>query len=270
MEWESNSIDIDTEKINMQFILALIMCFFVGACAGYIGSLMVTKRMALMGGALGHLTLPGVALALSYNFDVSLGALLFLVFGITLIWLFEQKTKLPTEALTAVVFASSVAISFLFLPRDKTIPALIGDISQVSLTAALITIAISTIILIIINKIFSELVLISISPDVAKARKINVKIYNLVYLSCIALIIALGVRIVGGLMTAALVAIPACTSRNFSRNLFQYSYGSMLFGGLACIAGIVMSRFTTVPAGPSIIISSSFLFLISLFFTKKS
>ena len=66
---------------------------------------MVTKRMALMAGALGHLTMPGIALAMIYNFDVSLGALFFLFFGIILIWFFEQKTQLPAEALTAVVFA---------------------------------------------------------------------------------------------------------------------------------------------------------------------
>ncbi|MFC1894718.1 metal ABC transporter permease [Candidatus Dependentiae bacterium] len=63
--------------IETQFLLALVMCFLVGSCAGYIGSLMVTKRMALMGGALGHLTLPGITIALIYNFDVSIGALLF-------------------------------------------------------------------------------------------------------------------------------------------------------------------------------------------------
>ena len=252
----------------MQFILALIMSFFVGATAGYLGSLMVTKRMALMGGALGHLTLPGVALALLYNFDISLGALLFLTFGIILIWFFEQQTQLPTEALTAVVFASSVAISFLFLPKEKTIPALIGDIAKISLYPAIITIILATVIFFITKSIYSKMILISISQDVSIAEKINTKKHNFIYLTCIALMVALGVRIVGGLMTAALVAIPACTSKNLSKTLFQYSYGSMLFGGLSCILGVLIFKFTNIPAGPLIIISSSFLFLISLFFKK--
>ena len=99
---------MSTNMISLQIIYTLILTIFVGGVAGYLGSLMVTKRMALMGGALGHLTMPGVALAITYNFDVSLGALFFLIFGIILIWLFEQKTKLPIEALTAVVFAASL------------------------------------------------------------------------------------------------------------------------------------------------------------------
>ena len=254
--------------INLQIFFVLILVAFVGGVAGYIGSLMVTKRMALMGGALGHLTMPGIALAIIYNFDVSLGALIFLFFGIILIWLFEQKTKLPTEALTAVVFASSLSVTFLILPEEKTIPALIGDISQISFQITFITIILSVIIFFLIKKIFSGLVLMSISNDITSSLHINVKKYNLIYLTCIALVIALGVRIVGGLMTASLVAIPACTSRNLSKNLFQYSYGSMFLGSLACILGTVLFVITNIPAGPLIIIVSSLLFLISLFYRK--
>jgi zinc transport system permease protein len=79
---------------KMQIIFVLLMGAFIGGIAGYIGSLMVVKRMALVGGAFGHLTLPGVALALVYGFDISLGALLLLALGIVSIWLLEKKTKL--------------------------------------------------------------------------------------------------------------------------------------------------------------------------------
>jgi zinc transport system permease protein len=254
--------------INMQIILALIIGAFIGGTAGYIGSLMVTKRMALMGGALGHLTLPGIALALIYDFDVSLGALLFLALGIVLIWLLEQRTKLPMEALTAVVFSSSLAIAFLFLPEGKTSQALIGDISQISLTSVIITVVLSLAAFFVIKKIFSEIVFTSISEDLAKTEGINVGKNDLIYLVCIAIVVALGVRIVGGLLTAALVAIPACTSRNLSKNLFQYSYGGMMSGSLACILGILGFEFTGIPAGPFIIITSALLFLISVIFKR--
>jgi len=97
-------------------MLSLFTGVFIGGVAGYLGTLMVSKRMALVGGALGHLTLPGIALALIYGFDVSLGALPLVILGIVLIWLFEIRTHLSMEALTAVVFASGVAAAFLILP----------------------------------------------------------------------------------------------------------------------------------------------------------
>lgn len=252
----------------VQLILALIMGAFIGGTAGYLGTLMLTKRMALVAGPLGHLTLPGIALALLYGFDVSLGAFPFVVLGIILVWLFEIRTKLPMEALTAIVFATTVAITFLFLPEEKTVPALIGDISKISFLAAAITVILSFIIFLTVKKIYSKMVLVSISEDLARVEGVNVKKCNLIYLACIALVVALGVRIVGGLLTAALVAIPACTSRNLSKNLSQYSYGGMVFGSSACVLGIVGFKFTGIPASLLIILTSVLFFLISLIFKR--
>lgn len=250
-----------TEKI----LLALVLAGSVGAVAGYLGSLMLSKRMALMGGALGHLTLPGVALALLYDFDVSLGAALFLAFGVLIIWFLQQKTKLHLEALTAVVFSASLATAFLFLPKDETDIALLGDVSQITLTTVLITVSISLLLFFTVKSIYSNMVLASISSDLAQTSGVNLKLYNTIYLICIALTVALGVRIVGGLMTAALLAIPACTAKNISINLSQYTIASTIAGSLACILGIIGYAITDIPSGPLIIIASAILFLISVF-----
>ena len=229
---------------------------------------MVSKRMALVGGALGHLTLPGIALALIYGFDVSLGALPLVILGIILIWLFEIKTHLPMEALTAVVFASGAAVAFLILPSGKTVTALVGDISQVEFLGGVISIILATTVFLAVRKIFPKMVLCGISEDLAKVQGISVKKYNFIFLASIALIVALGVKIVGGLLTAALIAIPACTARNFSRSLSQYAYGGLIAGSLGCVLGILLFKLTGFPAGPLIILVSTFFFLISLIFKK--
>jgi len=254
--------------MDFQLLLSLISGIFIGGVTGFLGTLMLSKRMALVAGPLGHLALPGIALALIYNFDVSLGAFPFIILGIILIWLFEIRTKLPIEALTAIVFASGVAISFLFLPIEKAETALIGDITKVSLKATIITVILSILIAILVKKIYSKMVLINISEDLAKAEKINVKKYNLFYLGIVGIMVALGVKMVGGLLTAALVAIPASTSRNLSKSLFQYNLLSILFGASSAFLGILLFKILHFPAGPLIIIISAFFFLISLIFKR--
>ncbi|MEA2097870.1 MAG: iron chelate uptake ABC transporter family permease subunit [Patescibacteria group bacterium] len=256
----------------MEFILILIMGSFVGVAAGYLGTLMLSKRMVLVAGPLGHLTLPGIALAFLFGFDVSIGAFLVVLLGIVIIWYMETKTKLPMEALTAVIFATGVAVTFLFIPEEKTIPALIGDVTQISLTTTIITVILSLLVIFTTKKIYKKIILTEISEDIARSQGIDVKKYNFIYLFCIAIIVSLGARIVGGLMTAALVAIPACTSKNFSKNISQYSLYGMLFGGLSCLLGVFGSKFINIPAGLLIIFVSVFFFLISLVFNfyKKS
>ena len=251
-----------------QILLSLITGIFIGGTAGYLGTLMLSKRMALVAGPLGHLTLPGIALALIYGFDVSLGAFPFVILGIVLIWLFEMRTKLPMEALTAVVFASGVAIAFLFLPIGQAETALIGDISKVGFWDTVIASFLCLFLFVVIKKIYLKMTLINISEDLAKSEGVEVKKYNLLYLFSIAIIVALGVKVVGGLLTAALVAIPAATSRNLSRNLFQFSLGGILFGGLSSFLGILLFELTGFPVGPLIILVSTFFFLISLIFKK--
>jgi len=252
-----------------QFLLSLITGVFIGTVAGYLGSLMLTKRMALVAGPLGHLTLPGIALALIYGFDISLGAFPFVILGIILIWLFEMRTKLPTEALTAIVFAFGVALAFLFLPIKQAETALIGDITKVGFIEGLIAILFSFLVFLVIWKIYSKIILINISEDLAKVEKINVKKYNFLYLICIAIIVALGVKLVGGLLTAALIAIPASTARNLSKNLFQYQFLSAFLGFLSCFLGIFSFKITELPAGPLIILIATLFFLLSMFFKTK-
>jgi len=220
----------------MKLILALTIGSFIGAAAGYLGTLMLSKRMSLVAGPLGHLTLPGIALAFLFDFDISIGAFVFVILGIVLIWLFEIKTKLPMEALTAVVFAIGVAITFLFIPEEKTIPALIGDISQISPRIVIITVILSLFVIYVTKRICKKAILAEISEDIAKAEGINVKKYNLLYLLCIAIIVSLGVRIVGGLMTAALVAIPhdrcPCVYPCMHKQEYKQKHFSIFFRGV--------------------------------------
>ena len=255
--------------INEKILLAFLMTTAIGAVAGYLGTLMLSKRMSLVGGPLGHLTLPGITLALLYGFDVSLGAFLVLIFAIILIWLFEKRTKLPLETLVAVVFTSSVAVAFLFLPENEIEMALIGDISHLTLLTTVASVSLSLMVYILVKKIYKKMVFITFSEDLAKSENIDVDKYNLIYLFAVALVIGLGIRIVGSLLTAAIVAIPAATSKNMSNSLKQYAYGGAIAGGLAGFLGILIYRFFSIPAGPGVIIASSILFLLSAAFKKS-
>ncbi len=251
-----------------QFLFSLISGIFIGGAAGYLGSLMLTKRMALVGDALGHVALPGMGLALLLGLDVSFGAFVFLLLGIFLIWLFEIKTSLPTEALVGVVFVTSLAIGFLIVPEPELLEALFGDISKVSFEMALISAVFSILIFLAINRIYPKMILANISDDLAKSEGIKIKKQNFIYLLSIAAMVALGIKIVGSLLVGALVIIPAITSRNLSKNLKEYSLGSIVVGILSCFFGSLLFKFTGLPAGPSIILTSTFFFLISLIFKR--
>jgi zinc transport system permease protein len=249
-------------------LLSLLSGMFIGGAAGYLGSLMLSRRMALVAGPLGHLTLPGIALALLWGFDVSLGAFPFVIFGVVVIWLLEIRTRLPMEALTALVFASGVAIAFLFLPIEQAEAALVGDISKAGVRDTAFSGAACLATILTVKRTYPKLVLGNISEDLAASEGIDVKRYDLLYLFLIAVIVALGVKMVGGLLTAALVAIPPAAARNIAKSLRQYTLGAMAIGVGSAVLGIVLSRVTGFPAGPLIVLVSTVIFVLTLPFAR--
>ncbi len=249
-------------------LLSLVSGIFIGGSAGYLGSLMLSRNMALVAGPLGHLTLPGIALAFLWGFDVSLGAFPFVILGVVLIWLLGLKTKLPMEALTAVVFASGVAVAFLFLPIDQAEAALIGDIAKTGMGDAALVAVSSSAVMFAVYRAYPKLVLANVSEELAAAEGITVKRYNLLYLFLIAVIVALGVKMVGGLLTAALVAIPPAAARNVGNNLKQYAVAATAIGAGSAVVGIVVYRLTGFPAGPLVVLASAGAFVITLPFAR--
>lgn len=247
-----------------QLLLSLISGVFIAGAAAYLGTLMLSRRMAVVAGPLGHLALPGAALALVYGFSLSLGAFPFVVVGILIIWRLEIRTKLQMEALTAIVFATGVAAAFLFLPIDKAEAALLGDISAVGIYGTIAAVVLGSVVFFMVNRSYSQIMLINIQEDLAKTVGVNVRLYNLIYLLSIAIIVALGVDLVGGLMTAALVAIPAAAAKNVSRTLLEYGFASGVFGIASAIVGILSARATGFPAGPLVILTSAFIFLLTV------
>ena len=253
----------------INFLIQLITGTFVGGVAGYLGSLMLSRKMTIVVDPLSHLALPGVALALIFGKDISLGAFLFLFFGTILIWLIEQKTKLPIETIIAILFSVSLAITFLFLSEQEIEEALVGDISKIGTLEGVFTILVCLFIFFLIQKIYSKLLLISISEDLAKSQGILLKKFQFLYLLSISVIVALGVKFVGGLLVAGLTALPSATARNLSKNLKEYFLGSIIFGVFSGLFGILLFKITHFSAGPLIILTSALLFLISLIFKPR-
>lgn len=253
-----------------QLSLTIISAIFIGGITGYMGTLMLSRKMSMVAGPLAHLSLPGVALAILYGFSISLGVFPFVILGAVLIWFLREKTKLPMENLAAIIFASGVGVALLILPINQAEEALIGNIGKISLIETCFVIVLSTLLFLISKFIYKKIMLVNISEELAKTEKINISLYNLLYLLCIAFVVALGVYLVGGLITAALVAIPSASSKNINKSLDSYKIWAVIFGSTSAVVGVFISNFVKLPIGPTIIIVNVVIFLITIFINKKN
>ena len=245
-------------------LMSLAAGSFVGGASGYLGSLMITRKMALVGDALGHVALPGMGLALLLHLDSSVGAFVFLTLGILVIWRLGERTSLSLETLAGLVFVTSLALGFLIIPKPELLEGLIGDLSQLTAEGTGIAALISVVVIVVVKKIYPGMTLLSISPDLATVEGIPVSKYNFAYLCAVALIVSVGIRVAGSLLVGALVIVPAATARVLSSNLKFYRRASFGFGVVSAVLGILSARLFNLAPGPTIILMSSILFIFAV------
>ncbi len=244
--------------------LALIVGAFVGTAAGYLGSIMVSRRMALVGDALSHVALPGLAIGLMLNFNPFIGAFAFLAVAAVLTWHIQKRTTLPMEAIIGVIFVLALAIGILITPQVDLLDALFGDISTVNLTDLIITVPVSLLVVMITRAIYDRLVLTMVSGELAMSSGVNVERINLAYLLLVAVIVAIGIKEVGTLLVGAVVIVPAAAARMVGTSLRRYSLMSASFGLISALSGILISGFSGLPAGPMVVISGAAIFAVML------
>ena len=251
-------------------LTTVIISLVIGTASGAIGAFIILRRMALVGDALSHVALPGIAIALAYHIDPFWGVLVFCIAAAIIVWAIGQKTKLYFDALIGLLFTFSLAIGILTIPDVEILESLFGGFEPLS-PLVFFVITIAGICSIIATFLFSKRFLFSmISPDLAHTEMPKSRLYSLVLFIIFAFVVALGIKLVGTLLMGALTIIPASISKNISRSITGYIFLSALLGGLISFFGVVLaSRFGYLP-GPAIVLLGIGLFVLSLFFVKKS
>jgi len=226
---------------------------------------MVLERMALVGDALSHVALPGLALGILFNFNPFFGAFAFLFVSAVIIWQLGRVTKLSFETIVGAMFTFALAIGILIIPQPDLLEALFGDITNVTALEALVAAIISASAIFLTKMIYKKLVLGMISEELAISKGIKVERINLLYLLLVSLVVAVGIKIVGTLLVGFLVIVPAAAAKNISADLFKYAVLSALFGIVSSCSGILLSNYLNLPTGPMVVFSGIAVFLASVF-----
>ena len=247
-------------------ISSLIVGAAVGVAAGYLGSIMVLEKMALVGDALSHVALPGLALGFLLNFNPLVGGFVFLFLSAILIWHFSRVTKLSFETLVGAAFTLALAIGILLFGDnlDALEEALFGDISRVGILEAAIAVLVSIAVVALTKLIYRQIVLGLISEELATSKGISVARTNLLYLLLISLTVTIGIQITGTLLVGFLVVTPAAAAKIMSANMSKYITLSSVFGAISAISGILLSSYLNVVPGPLVVIAGIIIFIIAI------
>ena len=248
-------------------VRAVLAGVVVTLATGPLGCFVVWRRMAYFGDATAHAAILGVALSLAFSISVFVGTLgVALAMAVTVSTLsgrgWAMDTTLGVLAHSALAFGL-VAVSFLPGVRTDLSAWLFGDILAVSRTDLAIIVPGSLAVAALVMWRWSALLTATLSEDLARASGIDPARERLVLTLALALVVAVTLKIVGALLIAALLIVPAAAARSVSRSPEAMAIAATLIGVGSVAGGLWMSFRLDTPAGPSIVAVGAVLFALS-------
>ena len=246
-------------------VRAVLASVGIALAAAPLGCFVIWRRMAYFGDATAHAAVLGVALSLTLSVPIFFGVLVVcLCMAVTVSNLAGKGFTMDT--LLGVMSHSSlaiglVAVSFLSGVRIDLMAYLFGDILAVGKTDLIVIATGVLIVLALMLWRWSGILLSTLNPDLALANGLDPKREQLVLTISLAIVVAVAIKVVGVLLIAAMLIVPAATARPFSKTPEMMACIAAALGVIASLTGIRASYVLDTPTAPTIVCVSTLLFI---------
>lgn len=248
------------------FARAMIAGILIGAMCGALSVFVVLRRMSYIGHGLAHSVLGGVAVGVALGADLYVGAVAATVISALLIDRVTRRRGLHADAaigiVTTAIFAIGVATLSIVPTRINVEAMLFGNILGVNTTDLWVAAAVGLGFGVVLVTLYKRLVFATFDPEVAEVHGVRTGVIELVFSLSTAAVVVASVRVLGVLLIAAAVVIPAAIARLTARSFGATLLLSTVIGILASVVGLFGSFHINVPSGPTIVLAGSIAFAV--------
>lgn len=257
---------------------ALLGAFALSMGAAPVGVFLMLRRMSLIGDAMAHAILPGAAIGylyagLSLGFmtagGLAAGMLIAIVTGLV-----TRFTVLKEDASLASFYLISLAAGVVIISIKGSnvdlLHVLFGSVLALD-NATLILLAVaSSISLLAIAILFRALVLESVDPSYARMMGAGGGQTNIFFLALVVINLVAGFHALGTLLSVGLMMLPAFAARFWTETLSGLIMIATGVGFLSSVTGIIASYHLGTPTGPTIILASGLIYIVSILFGHRN
>jgi zinc/manganese transport system permease protein len=251
---------------------ALVGCLALALGCGPIGTILVIRRMSLMGDALSHAVLPGAAFgfiiaglslpAMSLG-GVAAGLVVALLSGLV-----ARLTPLREDASFAGFYLMSLALGVLLVSIHGSnidlLRLLFGSILAVDDAALILIGGIATASLLVLAVIYRPLVVECFDPGFLRAVGGRGGLVHALFLTLVVFNLVAGFQALGTLMAVGLMMLPAAAARFWVRELWSLSAASTALALASSFFGLLLSYHLDLPSGPAIVLVAGLGYLASV------
>ncbi|HFZ5601305.1 TPA: metal ABC transporter permease [Staphylococcus aureus] len=251
---------------------ALITSIIVGIVCGTVGSLIVLRGLSLMGDAMSHAVLPGVALSFLFGIPMFIGALITGMIASIFIGYITSSSKTKPDAAIGISFTAFLASGIIIISLINTTTdlyhILFGNLLAITNSAFLTTIVIGSIVLILIIIFYRPLMISTFDPTFSRMSGLNTTLLHYFVMLLLSLVTVASIQTVGIILVVALLITPASTAFLISKKLYSMMIIASLISVISSIVGLYYSYTYNIPSGATIVLCTFVIYIITLFFTK--
>ena len=252
---------------------AIWVSALVGGSCGFLSSFVTLKGWSLMGDALSHAVVPGVAVAYILGLPFALGAFVAGLLAAGTMAFIKAKSRIREDATIGIVFTAYFALGLLLISlnpaRVDLKVILLGNILGISDPDILQVVVISAITLIVLGLKWKDLMLFCFDPNQARTLGLRAGVLHVTLLALLAATSVAALQAVGACLVVAMLITPGATAY-----LLTDRFGTMLWlstatGVATALAGAYASYFFNGATGGCIVTLQTLVFLAAFVFAPK-
>lgn len=252
---------------------ALITSVVVGVFSGVIGSYIILRGLSLMGDAISHAVLPGVALSYMFNISLFFGAFVTGLMTALGIGFLQQRTKLKSDTAIGIVFSAAFALGVILISLAKASAnlnnVLFGNLLAIPATEMWLTIGVGTFVVVVAALFHKELLITSFDPTMAAVYGLPNRAVHYLLMTLLTLSTVAALQTVGIVLVVAMLITPAATAFLLTQKLKVMLWLAAFFGVLSALIGLYFSYEYNLPSGAVMVLAMTGIFLLVLLFSPK-
>lgn len=252
---------------------ALIVGTLIALCSSLIGVTLVLKRYSFIGDGLSHVAFGAMAVATVFHLSNNMIVVMpVTIVAAVLLLRSGQNAKIKGDAAIAMLSVGALALGYLVLHLFSTSANISGDVcSSLFGSTSILTLSkqevwlcviMAAVVILIFWLCYNRIFAVTFDENFAKATGIQAERYNLWIAIIIAIIIVLGMNLVGSLLISALIIFPALSAMQMFQNFRQVVICSAVISVSCALIGILISILFSTPVGATIVAADMIVFLL--------
>ncbi len=251
---------------------ALIGCIILSLAAGPLGMLLILRRMSLMGEAMSHAVLPGIAVGfLIGGLSVPLMGLGGLIAGVIVaicVGIVTRTTHLREDANLAAFYLIAMALGVLLISLHGNmidlVHLLFGSVLAIDKESLYLMAWVASVTLTVVAVFYRPILTEAFDPIFMRSVNSAGTFYHLLFLILVVINLIAGFQALGTLMAVGLMMLPAAAARFWARQFLSLAITASCIGMASGFVGLLISYYINVPSGPAIILTAGFAYIVSL------